>query len=141
MKEDQKPKQKSKKKFNKNMIHKLKNKNNHINKILINIMIKNKEDIMTEEAMMMQVEIIGIKKIKIKSNNMYKKIQIEEMKKVITTKVDHTETEKESKEEAIIIINRMQIEITKKMKKQLQEKKITEKKLKRKKLLESVKKS
>ncbi len=65
-------KQKFKKKFNKNMIFRLKNKNNHINKILISIMVKNKVDIMIEKAIMMEEEIKDRRKIK--SNNMCRKI-------------------------------------------------------------------
>jgi hypothetical protein len=68
-------------------------------------MIKNKEDIMIEKVMMMEAEIIDRKKIK--SNNMCRKIQIEEMKKLITIKVDLMEMEKESIEEAIITINKI----------------------------------
>jgi hypothetical protein len=46
------------------MILRLNNKNNNINKILINIMIKNKENIMIEKSMMIEAEIIDKKKIK-----------------------------------------------------------------------------
>jgi hypothetical protein len=132
MKEVQKLKQKFKKKFSKNMILRLKNKNNHINKILTNIMIKNKEDTMIEKAMMMEAEIIDRKRIK--SNNISRKIQTEEMTKLITIKVDLTEMVKESIEEAIITINKIRIlKISRKTTNKFKGKKIIEKKLKRKK--------
>jgi hypothetical protein len=95
-------------------------------------MIKNKEDTMIEKAMMMEAEIIDRKRIK--SNNISRKIQTEEMTKLITIKVDLTEMVKESIEEAIITINKIRIlKISRKTTNKFKGKKIIEKKLKRKK--------